>query len=203
MMTDWMMVVLTAVYVIATIFICFFNFRSAKATREQVAEMKRQFDEESRPYITTELIYEKRTYYGLRFTNHGKRIANHVHIHFEPNFFDSIVESSFSSALKTQNERECIIGIGQSYNLYFASNELRDNPNKVPLKGQLTYLDDKGKSYTDDFNIDLKRYATFFQMNSEMDDLLKIFQDQTKELKQMRDSLTRIANIINKEKNDE
>lgn len=29
-MTDWIMIAITAVYVIATIFICIFNYRSAK-----------------------------------------------------------------------------------------------------------------------------------------------------------------------------
>lgn len=50
----------TAVYVIATIFICYANLRSAKATREQVAESKRQFKETKRlemlPYLQFESI---------------------------------------------------------------------------------------------------------------------------------------------------
>lgn len=53
--TDWLMVGITFVYVVATIFICIFNGRSAKATREQVAESQRQFAETKRlermPYI--------------------------------------------------------------------------------------------------------------------------------------------------------
>jgi hypothetical protein len=73
--TDWIMVIITGVYVFATIFICVFNYRSAKATREQVAEAKRQFEEINRAYITYEFLYEKRSFYGIRFTNHGKRVA--------------------------------------------------------------------------------------------------------------------------------
>ena len=46
--TDWLMVGITGIYVIATIFICVFNGRSAKATREQIAESKRQFEETKR-----------------------------------------------------------------------------------------------------------------------------------------------------------
>lgn len=46
--TDWLMVGITGIYVIATIFICVFNAISAKATREQVAESKRQFEETKR-----------------------------------------------------------------------------------------------------------------------------------------------------------
>ena len=39
---------ITVVYVIATIFICFYNCKSAAATREQVEESKRQFVETKR-----------------------------------------------------------------------------------------------------------------------------------------------------------
>ena len=46
--TDWLMVIITFVYVAATILICIFNGRSAKATQEQVAESQRQFDESKR-----------------------------------------------------------------------------------------------------------------------------------------------------------
>lgn len=53
--TDWIMVCITAVYVIATILICLANMRSAKATRDQLAESKRQFEETKRlhamPYL--------------------------------------------------------------------------------------------------------------------------------------------------------
>ena len=63
--TDWLMVIITFVYVVATIMICIFNGRSAKATREQVLESQRQFDEskrlEYRPYFevaSVENIFE-------------------------------------------------------------------------------------------------------------------------------------------------
>ncbi len=56
--TDWLMVGITAIYVIATIFICIANFRAAKATREQVAESKLQLEETQRlqvmPYLQLE-----------------------------------------------------------------------------------------------------------------------------------------------------
>lgn len=40
--TDWLMVIITVIYVVATILICKFNNNSAKAAQEQVAEMKKQ-----------------------------------------------------------------------------------------------------------------------------------------------------------------
>ena len=61
MVTDWLMVGITFVYVVATIFICYFNAKSAKATREQVAESKRQFEESRRLQVVP--------YLQLSFTN--------------------------------------------------------------------------------------------------------------------------------------
>lgn len=48
MITDWLMVIITFVYVIATIFICIFNGRSAKASHDQVQESQKQFHETKR-----------------------------------------------------------------------------------------------------------------------------------------------------------
>ena len=59
LITDWLMVGITAVYVVATVFICIYNGRSAKATREQVAESERQFEETKRlecmPFLQLEV----------------------------------------------------------------------------------------------------------------------------------------------------
>ena len=49
-MSDWAMVALTGIYVVATIFISVFNYRTAKATKEQITEIKRQYETENRPY---------------------------------------------------------------------------------------------------------------------------------------------------------
>lgn len=59
LITDWLMFGITFVYVVATIFICIFNYRSAKATREQVEESQNQFYESKRlecmPFLQLEI----------------------------------------------------------------------------------------------------------------------------------------------------
>ena len=56
--TDWLMVVITAIYVLATIYISRANIKSADATREQLVESKRQYEDKKRleimPYIQFE-----------------------------------------------------------------------------------------------------------------------------------------------------
>ena len=171
-MTDWAMVVLTAIYVLATILICYYNYGATKASRDQAAEMRRQYEEDNRPYITVELIYERKAFYGLRFSNHGKRLANHVRIQLDQTFLDSLKEPSFSEMLKRANGKECIIGIGQHYDLYFGSNKFRENTDKYPLSGQVVYQDGE-RTYKEAFNIDFDSYATFFSVNCDFDDFLK------------------------------
>lgn len=199
-MTDWAMVVLTGIYVVATIIICYFNYGSTKAAREQAAEMRRQYEEENRPYITVELIYERKTFYGLRFSNHGKRLANHVAIRLDQTFLHSIDEPSFKKALEHSQGKECIIGIGQHYDLYFGSNNIRAKVGKVPLVGTVTYQD-SGRSYSEDFRIDFEMYATFYSVNTDTDDFLKEIKGQTRVLKQIGENLREIA--INSRANTE
>ena len=61
--TDWLMVGITFIYVVATIFICIFNYRSAKATRDQVEESQNQFYESKRlecmPFLQLEIPQDK------------------------------------------------------------------------------------------------------------------------------------------------
>lgn len=55
LVTDWIMVGITVIYVIATVLICHANFKSARATHAQIVESKRQFGETKRleymPYM--------------------------------------------------------------------------------------------------------------------------------------------------------
>ena len=45
MLTDWLMVIITAIYVVATIFICVFNGKSAKAAHDQTEAARAQTKE--------------------------------------------------------------------------------------------------------------------------------------------------------------
>ena len=189
------MVVLTGIYVLATIFICLFNYGSAKASKDQLAEMRRQFDEENRPYITVELIYERRTFYGLRFSNHGKKVANHVRIELDQAFLDSVTEPSFKQALDKTKGKECIIGIGQHYDLFFGSNEFRKSNNKVALSGNVVYNDGK-LTYTEPFSVDFDSYATIYSVNTDADDMLKELKVQTRELKGIKDALKELNTTL-------
>lgn len=186
--TDWLMVVITAVYVIATIAICWANIKAANATKAQLEEMKRQYAEENRPIIETEFHYERRTWYIIRFVNHGRQTAQHVKIELDPEFIESLPEEVYKSTLLEQKGKECIIGVGQHYDLYIGSNAMRGNPNMRPVTGDI-YYDGYQNSYSDKVFIDLKNYMTFFSSTTDNDDLLKAVKKNAEELKGIRNEL--------------
>lgn len=185
--TDWLMVIITLVYVIATIFICWANIKSAKASKEELAEMKRQYAEENRPHIEVEFCYERRTWYIVRFINHGKLTAQHVKILLDEGFISSLPEQAFKDILLKQREKECIIGVGQHYDLYIASNELRGNPNMKPVMGKILYQDESSK-YESDIYIDLENYATFFSSTSD-DPMVKELKNIKKEIEGLKSAI--------------
>ena len=143
------------------------------------------------PYITVEIIYEHRSFYGLRFANHSKRLANHVRIKFDQSCLDSLNEPSYIERLQQAEDKECIIGVGQHYDLYFGSNKARENPNII-LSGQITYYD-ANHPYTEPFGIDFSSYATFYSVNSLADDLLNEMKKQTKALQDINANLQLLA----------
>ena len=186
--TDWLMVTITAVYVIATIAICWANIKAANASKAQLEEMRRQYAEENRPIIETEFHYERRTRYIIRFVNHGRHTAQHVKIELDQEFIESLPEEAYKSTLLEQKGKECIIGVGQHYDLYIGSNAMRGNPNMRPVTGDI-YYEGYQNSYSDKVFIDLKYYMTFFSSTTDNDDLLKAIKKSAEELKGIRKEL--------------
>jgi len=171
-MSEWMLVLLTAVYVIATFFIYRNNSRFLEATKEQINEMKRQFDTHNRPYIIVELVFEGRLFYGLRFSNHGKRNATRAIIQLSQEFIDSLPEQKFKDLLELQKERECVIGIGKHYDLFFGTNEYREKADKPSITGIVTYFDNE-RQFDEGFSIDIESYATFFSLETHEEKFMK------------------------------
>lgn len=65
MTTDWLMVVITFVYVVATIFICVFNYRSAQAARKQNELSKMQYEDDVRLKLMPCLLIRRASSSGI------------------------------------------------------------------------------------------------------------------------------------------
>ena len=157
-MTDWLMVIITAIYVIATIVICVANLKSAKATREQVEESKRQFEEQkrqfeetNRPYIACEYILTSRVFCGIRFYNYGSKPANNVTFKINDSFHDSVSMPNFWRL----NDAEYAFGINQSYEFYFSKiSDFKENTRDFEV--EITYHWQR-KMYTENIRINFTK----------------------------------------------
>lgn len=165
--TDWLMVIITFIYVVATIVICIANINAAKAAKEQTEEMKRQFLATNRPNVAAEIVYLKRTFWVLRFVNHGSQTAYNTKIILSKEFIDS-VEDSFKQPLQELENKVCTIGVNQHYDIFIGSNEYRNIKNKKKLTGQIVSRGIDGSIYSDEFEIDTENYVTFFLLIAKM-----------------------------------
>ena len=73
--------------------------------------MQKQYAEENRPHIEVEFLFERRSFYGLRFINHGKSTAQNVEIQLSDAFIDSLGSTNFAELLKKQKGKKCVIGV--------------------------------------------------------------------------------------------
>lgn len=170
--TDWLMVIITAIYVIATVVICIANLKSAKAAREQTEEMKKQFLSINRPNVSAEIVYLKRMFWVLRFVNNGNQVSYNTKIILDEEFINS-VDDDYKGPLKELKNKVCTLGVNQHYDIFFGSNEYRDLPNKKNIKGTIISYDVGGKEYSESFEIEIKNYVTFYSTTSELDDFVK------------------------------
>lgn len=93
--SGFIMAILTLVYVIATILICVFNGKSAKATKEQTLETIKQFKNSNRPHIIPCFTMIEGAMFCLSFRNIGNGCAKDLIITINQEWLDS-----FNEALK-------------------------------------------------------------------------------------------------------
>lgn len=153
-MTDWIMIAITAVYVIATIFICIFNYRSAKATREQLAESKRQFEENNRAFVTVTFETIRGSLLVLNIHNHGHQVANNVSVKINPEFIANVPDKEYLVKLC---ESSFTLGVDKSWFVCFGGTPELGKISNIPLKITICYSD-IFSTYSESTTIDLKQY---------------------------------------------
>lgn len=201
--TDWLMVFVTIIYVIATVCIMRANQKAADAAKAQLREMQLQFYSTNRPNVSVEVIYERKSVWGLRFTNHGNHTAFQTTLEFDKAFVDSLPEDDFRSMVQEATRKTFVLGVNQHYDLYIGSNEYTHS-SKKPIVGTVTYLGQNESIYSEDFSIEMDNYATIYSLTTAEEDFLKRFDKQNRLLEQINQRLSCIVNKLpDKEKENE
>lgn len=196
MITDWLMVIITCVYVVATIFICKANIKSAEATKEQLEESKRQFEasqkqakaeleetkrqfevqlqqfkETLRPYIVCEYKLINRCMCCIRITNCGNRPAFTTKFNINDDFVDSLHSPYKKAFTDLNNSASYAFGINQYYDFYFGEvSVFKKNIKDFKLKVEYDW--DK-QHYTNEYVIEFTKYLPIFSADEFEDKILK------------------------------
>ncbi len=183
-------IVLTQVNILCTLIMCWSNYVSAKADRAQLKEMRRQYDEDNRPQIEAEFLFERETFYGLRFVNNGNVTAERVQILLDEDFVSSLPEADFAQDVREQRDKECVIGVSQHHDLFFGHRKRQENTRLHPATGKIRYSSaSKDTWYETPIFIDLENYATIFSVKSSEDDFKELLKLQAMELKNIEQAL--------------
>lgn len=159
----FVMAVLTFVYVIATIFICIFNGKSASATRRQTEEAQRQFEESNRAHVIPRFVTLEGQLYCLAFHNIGKTMAEKLVIKISSEWLECLrntqKNSEVAETLEKLKEIEIFLPADEKY--MYPICVLADGTGdylklcEKPLRINIEYYSG-GKPYKEQFELPMK-----------------------------------------------
>ena len=185
------MIWITGVYVIATIAICVANFKSANATRKQLQEQQRQFNESNRAFVTVTFEIIRSGLAMLHIQNTGKQIAQNVHISISQRFESNIKDKYVKEHLKKLTQSKFNIGINQSWYCLLGSHLELDHLSNEMLHIDISYCDSISE-YSESTDIDLKQYFWSTIYESPIEDIYQQIKKQTQYMKNINASISKI-----------
>lgn len=195
------MVVLTFVYVVATALICYFNYKSAKATNDQTHESYKQFIENSRAHVVPKIIELEGEMLCLSFQNIGKDIATDVVIKVNESWLKKLKNTATfpetANKLRTIKKKKLFLTVEQQlcYGLCIPGNGYDDFKvlGETILKVDISYKT-LGNFYEDHYEMPLDGYN--FLVNSS--DYVRLTKKQIQEMKNTNKELKKLNKVLNK-----
>lgn len=199
----FIMALLTFVYVIATILICIFNYKSAKATKEQTKEAYKQFIENCRAHIVPKIVELEGEMLCLAFHNIGKEIATNVTIDVNEKWLKKL-EKTFTfpevaDSLRKIKKHNLFLTVDQQlcYGLCIPGNGHDDfkTLGQIPLIIDISY-DSLGNNYKEHFEIPLDGYNYMVNIS----DYARLTKKQIQEMRNINKELKNINNTLKNNK---
>ena len=174
------MLIITFVYVIATIAIWKSNKESADASkkqaefaRRQTDEMIRQYNEYNRPVITIKFDIVRGNVLCFVLKNEGPVAALDVRLQINDEFLDNLeVHQKSGSWLRSITQSNLYIQKGQQYYILLGPQSKFKEIAKEKALINITYRDGK-KEYREHEEIDLMQAGNFFLYSSELSDIVQ------------------------------
>lgn len=165
-----------------------FNYRSAKATREQLAESKRQFEENNRAFVTVTFETIRGSLLVLNIHNHGHQVANNVSVKINPEFIANVPDKEYLVKLC---ESSFTLGVDKSWFVCFGGTPELGKISNIPLKITICYSD-IFSTYSESTTIDLKQYLWSIIYDSPTEDTYQEMKKMTKSIQSMDKSIQKL-----------
>jgi len=204
-MTDWLMVIMTTIYVVATILICRYNWISAKAAKQQTEEMLVQYKESKRPVISISFEMIRSGLCCFIIENVGESPAHEVNVNVNDEFIDVIPGGKENSALQRLRESHLFIASKQKFTVFICGQPEFSKVMNVVAKFDVTY-----DGYSEHHEIDLSQYAYMLEYESPLEDLSQSIKKIKEQDKRFQDAFLKkipkrngFANVIVHEADNE
>jgi len=194
---DWIVAIATTLYVALTGAICFSNFKSYKAAKEQTVELFKQREEAQRPYVQVYIDFVNQALCCLVIQNKGKSSAHNVKATVDAEFLTSLPKEARPYVEKL-NESCLFLAPGQKFFVYIGTNRDFESVCLKPIKVSIEY--ENGK-YSDVVEINLSQFEVFIS-NPPVDErivqvLKSGFERGSKELNEISKAIKQpIANTL-------
>lgn len=190
-MTDWIMVGITAIYMIATIVICYFNGKSAKASKEQteiskkqIAEMIKQYNLANRPFVTVRFDIIRSGLLCFVLENEGPLPAHDVQVCINEEFINNLPDERIQSSFRKLKESKLYIASHQKMTLLIDGRlEFSKIAEKV-ARIKITY-----DGYIEETVIDISQYGLLMVYTSATEDISQNIKKNAEQSKRFYDSL--------------
>lgn len=174
--TNWLMVALTFIYVVATVRILVMNKKSLNATKDEVEEIKREWELSEQPHI---LVYFEVIRSGIIcfvIENDGKRPAINTKIEISDDFVSNLPDKNDRSHVNDLNKSTFFIAPRQKFYVSLGLGPDFVNIAKVKAQIKATYSDNSYNSFnfSENYEIDLNNYTWQIMYNSPLDDIHQV-----------------------------
>ena len=173
MITDWLMVIITFVYVIATIFICIYNAKSVKAAKEQIEVTKNQirtmveqYNSVNRTLVSIHFDIIRSGLLCFIIENNGPLAAENVQVKINKEFIENIKNSNEKMFLEKLNEAVFYLASRQKETVLLGGVMDFDNISQQVAKVNISY-----NTYTEYTEIDINQYRFSLIYSSPLEDI--------------------------------
>lgn len=189
-MTDWLMVIITAIYVVATIVICYFNGKSAKASKEQAEiakkqteEMIKQYNLSNRPLVTIRFDIIRSGLLCFVVENEGPLPAHDVRVTINEDFIDNLPDEGVKNSFRKLKESKLYIASHQKMTLL-----LDGQPAFSKIAEKVANIQIQYDGYVENTTIDISQYGLLMVYASAIEDISQNIKKNTEQSKKFYDA---------------